>query len=92
MSCATDKKMIETVISESQQAIYKKEYIPLSPKTPRSLHRSRVMAAVDIQRWVRGHQARVSCRKQKDINFKQMRKFRRMLSVAYGKLRTKRIK
>lgn len=83
MSNATDKRMVETVISESSNL--KKEYISYLPK-------SRVSAAIDIQRWVRGHQARVSCRKQKQINFKQMRKFRRMLSVAYGKLRTKRIK
>jgi len=49
-------------------------------------------SAVYIQKWVRGHIARKSCQKQKQVNFKQMRKFRRMLSVAYGKLRTKRIK
>ena len=45
-----------------------------------------------IQKWVRGHQARAASKKQKQVNFKEMRKLRRMLSVAYGKLRTKKIK
>ena len=49
-------------------------------------------SAVTIQKWVRGHIARTSGRKQKEINFKQMRKLRRMLSVAYGKTRTKLVK
>lgn len=45
-----------------------------------------------IQKWVRGHQARVHCRRQKEINFKQMRKLRRLLSVAYGKMRNKLVR
>jgi hypothetical protein len=88
MSDVTDKKMIETVISE-KPFYSKKVYSPISP---RSRDRRLLRAAIVIQRWVRGHQARVWIRKHKEINFKQMRKFRRMLSVAYGKLRTKRIR
>jgi hypothetical protein len=49
-------------------------------------------SATKIQKWVRGHIARKTARKQKEINFRQMRKLRRMLSVAYGKTRTKLIK
>jgi len=61
----------------------------LSPEERRCKERS---SAIFVQKWVRGHIARKSYRKQKQVNFKQMRKFRRMLSVAYGKLRTRRIK
>lgn len=49
-------------------------------------------SATRIQKWVRGHITRKTTRKQKEINFKQMRKLRRMLSVAYGRTRTKLVK
>ena len=45
--------------------------------------------AILIQKWVRGHLTRIWYKKQKEINFKQMRKFRRMLTVAYNRLRNK---
>lgn len=45
-----------------------------------------------MQKWVRGHQARKLGKKQREINFKYMRKLRRLLSVAYGRLRTKMLK
>lgn len=59
---------------------------------PAERKRVETRSAVTIQKWVRGHIARTSARKQKEINFRQMRKLRRMLSVAYGKTRTKLIK
>ena len=49
-------------------------------------------AAIVIQRWVRGHLCRHELKKFKLINVKQMRKFRRMISVCYGRLRTKLVK
>lgn len=45
-----------------------------------------------IQKWVRGHIVRLFLEKQREINFKQMRKIRRLLSVAYGRIKTKIIK
>lgn len=59
---------------------------------PEQRRRLEARSAVKIQKWVRGHIARTSARKQKEINFRQMRKLRRMLSVAYGKTRTKLVK
>jgi hypothetical protein len=46
----------------------------------------KIRSAVCIQRWVRGHLARVEHRKQQ-LNFKFMRRLRRMLSVALGRRR-----
>ena len=45
-----------------------------------------------LQKWVRGHLARVQGKRDREVNFKYMRKMRRMLSVAYGRLRTKKLK
>lgn len=61
----------------------------MSPAERKKLERE---SATKIQKWVRGHITRKSTRKQKEINFKQMRKLRRLLSVAYGKTRTKLVK
>ena len=52
----------------------------------------KIQALVLMQKWVRGHQARKLVKRYRDVNFKQMRKFRRMVSVAYGRMRTKLLK
>lgn len=60
--------------------------------SPQERQQKQLKALIIVQKWVRGHQARVHARRQKDINFKQMRKLRRLLSVAHGKLRNKMVK
>ena len=51
----------------------------------------RIRAAVIIQKWARGFLKRVQFAKMQQ-NFRYMRKLRRILSIAYGKLRTKKVK
>lgn len=46
----------------------------------------KIRSAVCIQRWVRGHLVRVELKRQQ-VNFKYMRRLRRMLSVALGRRR-----
>lgn len=46
----------------------------------------KVASATCIQRWVRGHLVRQRVKRQQ-VNFKSMRKLRRMISVALGKRR-----
>jgi len=46
----------------------------------------KIRSAICIQRWVRGHLVRVQLKRQQ-LNFKFMRKLRRMLSVALGRRR-----
>lgn len=67
-------------------------YDKLRSLSPRSRFNKEWKSVTLIQKWVRGHQARAAAKKQKQVNFKEMRKLRRMLSVAYGRLRTKKIK
>ena len=48
--------------------------------------RLKIHSAIFIQRWVRGHLVRLNLKRQQ-LNFKYMRKFRRMMSVALGRRR-----
>ena len=45
-----------------------------------------------MQKWVRGHLTRIYYKKQRNINYKEMRRLRRLLSVAYGRMRSKMVK
>ena len=51
---------------------------------------SRFDASVRIQKWVRGHLERVHYRKMQ-LNFRHMRKLRRILALRYYKIRSKLI-
>ena len=51
----------------------------------------KLRAAILIQKWVRGHLVRLEAKRMK-VNFKSMRKLRRLLSIAYGKRKNKLIK
>lgn len=77
-------------VDQSQPKLRKHEF--LQSLTIDERRRIELESVVLMQKWVRGHLARITCRKQKEINFKQMRKLRRLLSVAYGRLRNKLIK
>jgi hypothetical protein len=46
----------------------------------------KIRSAICIQRWVRGHLVRTEMRR-KQVNYKYMRKLRRLLSVAIGRRR-----
>ena len=49
-------------------------------------------SAILIQKWVRGHITRREQNRYQAINIKQMRKLRRMMSVAYAKKKKKYVK
>ena len=51
----------------------------------------KLKSAVLIQKWVRGHLVRLEAKRMK-VNFRYMRKLRRLLSIAYGKRKNKLIK
>ena len=51
----------------------------------------KLKSVILIQKWVRGHLVRLQAKRMK-VNFKSMRKFRRILSIAYGRRRAKLIK
>lgn len=49
-------------------------------------------SAILIQKWVRGHIARREQNRYQAVNIKQMRKLRRMMSVAYARMKKKYFK
>ena len=51
----------------------------------------KLRASILIQKWVRGHLVRLEAKRMK-VNFKSMRKLRRLLSIAYGKRKSKFMK
>jgi DNA primase large subunit len=51
----------------------------------------KLKAAIMIQKWVRGHLCRREHAKMR-ANFRYIRKLRRMLSIAYGRKKTRFIK
>eukprot|EP00347_Sterkiella_histriomuscorum_P022601 403337869 len=76
---------------EIEQELKKKreiEMLKLKAKEKEQMRIRRIESAVRIQKVVRGFIQRKILRKQQE-NFKYMRKFRRLMSVAYGKYRLK---
>ena len=51
----------------------------------------KLKSVILIQKWVRGHLVRLEAKRMK-VNFKSMRKLRRIMSIAYGRRRAKLIK
>lgn len=60
--------------------------------TPQARRAKELRSVVLMQKWVRGHLTRIYYSKQRAINFKEMRRLRRLLSVAYGRIRQKMVK
>lgn len=66
--------------------------IPEAILSPAQLLQKQIESVTKIQKWVRGHLERVNQKRREHTVFKDMRKLRRMLSVAYGRLKKKTIK
>lgn len=65
--------------------------LKLKAKEREQLRIKRLQSVIKVQKCVRGFLERLRFMKMKQ-NFKYMRKLRRLLSIAYGKLRSKHIK
>ena len=55
------------------------------------LRERKIMSAILIQKWVRGHLCRLEHARMR-ANFRYIRKLRRMLSIAYGRKKSRFIK
>lgn len=82
MSEKTDTScVVNSITSEPEFEIQQfHKVLKLSPQARTKLWEE---SAVIIQKWVRGYQTRCKLYKLRKFNFRQMRKFRRMYSVAY---------